>query len=268
MAEVQVGEVAPVVETVVEEKVIPEGQQAEPGAEPEEQKSETETETPEQQEQRKQSKARRRLDRARDRAVAAETEVKMLREQLANKQAAPKDEEPKRDAFESYEEYLDARTDYRATKAASKVVEAAPKPAPANAPDPAAQKWVEREAAYQKANPNYEDDTAHFVEEDLQSLSASSRRLILESDQGPALIHYLGKNSDVFDRIATLPAARQLAELGKLEDKVSAPPRKVTAAPAPASHVNSTRTGSKDVSKMNGAEVKALMKAEGSPWVR
>lgn len=57
---------------------------------------------------------------------------------------------------------------------------------------------------------------------------------IMDSDLGPQVQYYLGKNPREAARIAALPPAHQIREIGRLEARVSAPaPRRTTQAPAP-----------------------------------
>ncbi len=111
------------------------------------------------------------------------------------------------------------------------------------------QAFADREAAYARENPDYAEavadpDLGEFV---TQTIS----QVIVESELGPALSHYLADHRDELQRIAKLQPHQQAKELGKLEIKIASaparrqtvPPAKVvqqTKAPAPPTPVGST----------------------------
>lgn len=87
----------------------------------------------------------------------------------------------------------------------------------------------------------------------------------LESDAGPKIAYYLAKNPDVHERINSLSPSRRLAELGKIEDRVSTSrttqQQKITRAPSKMSDVKGNNDGpvSKKTSEAGSyAEWKAL----------
>ena len=234
-----------------------------------------EAETTEQQEEKKQSKFQRRLERHKTARIEAETESRLLREQLAKLEAQrtpPGNEEPQRDQFDNYESYLRAITKYDAKQIANETLKAereatGKQSKEVEAQQATAKNWVEREKSFIGTTKDYEEVVTPFVEEDLGSLSNDARNLIVDSESGPQLLYHLASHPEVMERIADLSSVRQIAELGKLEDKLSAPAKKISNAPAPASHVNTGKTGQKDPAKMNQQEYRAWMKANGSRFV-
>ena len=72
-------------------------------------------------------------------------------------------------------------------------------------------------------------------------ISTAMAEAIVDSDISVKLALHLHNNPDDASRIAALPAARQAAEIGKLEVKLSAPPaaKKPSNAPAPITPVSS-----------------------------
>lgn len=67
------------------------------------------------------------------------------------------------------------------------------------------------------------------------TITKTMAECIQDSELGPAVAYYLGKNPDEARRIAGLPAVQQGRELGRLEAKVTLPPPKRTStAPPPA----------------------------------
>lgn len=65
-------------------------------------------------------------------------------------------------------------------------------------------------------------------------LSPEAADVLVESDKAAEIAYFLAKNPDQAHRIARLPAAKQGAELTRIEARISvAQPRKATAAPPP-----------------------------------
>jgi hypothetical protein len=276
MAEVTDGAAAPA-EPVEEVKPAPGAEEQKPETGAADETAQPEQETTEQQEQRKQSKFQRRLDRQKTARIQAETERDLLKAEIAKRDAQsnqqPKnDGEPKREQFEDYESYLRAVAKYDAKQETAATLKADREAQSKNKPDAGKEKlakdWVEREKTFQAATKDYETTVAPFIEEDLGSFAFEARQAILESEVGPNLLHYLATHSDDADRISGLSSVRQVAELGKLEIKVSAAPKKTTTAPAPITPVNGGKTSSKDVEKMSNDEYRAFRKTQGARWAR
>lgn len=110
------------------------------------------------------------------------------------------------------------------------------------------QAFADREATYARDNPDYAEAVA---DEDLkQFVTATISQVIVESEHGPAVSHYLATHRDELQSIARLKPHQQAKELGKLEVKIAsapkrqpAPPVKVvqqTKAPAPPTPVGGT----------------------------
>jgi hypothetical protein len=241
---------------------------------------EAQQETPEQQEAKKQSKFQRRLDRQKTARIAAETETKLLRERLEKLESQPKQSqetgEPKREDFQDYETFLRAVVKYDAKQISDQTLKAdrdaqqgkEKQQQAAAGSENLAKAWAERETTFQAANKDYETVVQSFAEDELQTFSQPARMAIVESDSGPALLYFLAKNPDEAERIADLSPVRQIAELGKLEGKVSMPAKKTTSAPAPASTTSGGKTASKDLSKMSQTEYEAHRKSQGARWAR
>ena len=99
-----------------------------------------------------------------------------------------------------------------------------------------AQQYESREAEYIAQHPDYAEAVENFV-----SVVGANRELgevLMTSEHGPAVAHYLGQHLDEAVNIARLPPHLAAAAIARLEAKVSAPKHKpVTAAPAPAPRV-------------------------------
>lgn len=242
--------------------------------------SEEPAETAEQQEEKKQSKFQRRLERQKTARIAAETEVRLLREQLAGlKQSAPAvAAEPQRDQFETPEEYHAAIAAHVAKQVTSDELkterearQAQETKARQSAGEEAiAKSWNEREAAFNVEAKDYKEVVAAFIEDgEVSALPEITRRAILESDVGPQLLYHLAKNTEDAERIAELSPARQVAEIGKLETKLSPVAKKVSNAPAPIKTVPQGRSAVQGYSdNMSNEEFRAWSKANGAKWAR
>lgn len=273
----QAGELAP---AVVEEKPAPvaEDQKTEPAADV---TAEPEQETTEQQEAKKQSKFQRRLDRQKTARIQAETRADIAERRVAELEAQSKPQpasgEPKREDFpDDYEAYLravarhDARQETAATLKAEREARQGKEKQGTEAArnEKLAKDWTEREKTFQSATKDYEETVMPFVDDELQSFSQQARMAIVESEVGPNLLHHLATHLEEAERIAGLSPNRQIAELGKLEEKISAPPKKTTSAPAPITPVNGGKTASKDISKMSQEEYEQHRKSQGARWAR
>lgn len=240
-------------------------------------------ETPEQQEAKKESRRSRARERQVQELAAARTEARLFKERADSLEAqlrkpAVEAGEPKRESFDDDVAYVRAVAKYDAAQ----LVEAKSKAdleagqrreqqgTTAAAQAKIAQDWVSREKAFQTDTPDYEQTVKPFVEESLVDFSEDARRLIVTSEVGPNLVHYLASNRDVADRILDLPPLRQVAELGKLEGTIGqAPVRKSSSAPTPPKPLNGSRSAGKGYSEnMTDAEYKEFRKAGGARWAQ
>ena len=181
-------------------------------------------------ERRKREELQRRL------AVTEELALRGRREdQPAKQDAQPADNgEPKREQFETYEAYIEARADWRADR---KVEERLNKQRDDDARDRTAaeqqkleKQFRERAQVAAKGIEDFED----VMEASEAPMTRAMAEAILTSDVGPNLAYHLAKNPEEAERIAALPAARQAAEIGKLEAKLAAEPPKETKKPSKA----------------------------------
>lgn len=235
-------------------------------------------ETPEQQQVKEKSKFARRLDRQKTARIAAETEAKLLREQLAKREAQDAQQqqvsgEPKEENYQDYKAYLRDLTKWEAKQASAEALKTDREAARSRETQQAgsekvAKAWTEREKSFEATTKDYESVVAAFAEDELQNLSREARMAIVESDVGPALLYYLAKNPEEAERIAELSPVRQSAELGKLETKVAMPAKRTTNAPAPANITTGGKTATKDLSKLSQTEYEAERKKQGATWAR
>jgi hypothetical protein len=141
------------------------------------------------------------------------------------------------------------------------------------------QKRTQAEAmrgVYQKTEDYYAkaEKTAGFDREVFDSLpiTPAIAQTIVDSDPdtAPKLMAYLCENPGEAERLSKLSAARQAAELGKLEDRLSAP--KATAkppkAPAPIDPIGNGKAPVTDLSRMSAEEYYAQRMKQRPAWTR
>ena len=95
--------------------------------------------------------------------------------------------------------------------------------------------WTKREAALRSKHEDY-DEAIESVKIPATPAIGELRSFLAESEVGPELLYHLAKHPAEVERIAALPPRRAIAEIGKLEDKLSTPTKKapaVTKAPPP-----------------------------------
>lgn len=232
------------------------------------------------QEAKKEESRRARSNARKAQALAdARAEAKLYKEQLeralAEKQGSQQaSAEPKREDFEDFEKYLEARADYRADQKVSERLKSEREAQQGNerrtqeaaGQAKIAQSWTEREKAFQASKSDYDDVATAFTERggEIETLSREARMALVESEVGPALLYHLAKNPDDLDRLADLSPASQIRELGKLETKVSMPAKRTTSAPAPANITKGGATAEKDPSKMDQVQYEAWRKSQGA----
>lgn len=148
------------------------------------------------------------LAEAKSRALA-EQETAALRAKYEPPKTDPLGPKPARAQFVNDDEFSAALEDWTTDKVtrdrdqqekASKVVRA----------------WTERQAAVRAEIPDY--DTTIAAGSDLQ-VSNEVRDAILESEQGPKILHHLAKNPTVVAELAAMSPEGRLRRIGKLEGK-------------------------------------------------
>lgn len=136
----------------------------------------------------------------------------------------------------------------------------------------------EREAAERRKS-SFKSRSAEFAKtvENFESVafdptlpvSGDMAEVIQDSDDGPALLFYLGNNRDIAEKIAQLPPKAAARELGKIEARLAferekAKPEKVSKAPPPPPKVEGADPGNLSV-KPDSPDSDALSDAE---WAR
>lgn len=104
-------------------------------------------------------------------------------------------------------------------------------------------------------------------------LTPAIAQTLADSDPeiGPKIMAYLCENPQEAERISKLSAARQAAELGKLEDRVateSKPKAKAPSAPAPISPIGGGKSPVTDLGRMSAAEYYEARMKQKPVWAR
>lgn len=166
---------------------------------------------------------------------------------------------PKPDQFETVGDYFEALADWKAeTKLAErdrKTEEASTRTRQAEH----AKTWGNREAEARTRYSDYDEALAEDVR-----ISRSMHDMILESDVGPDVAYWLGKNPVEAQRIASLSPTAAAREIGKIEARVAPPDkpavvvRSASSAPAPISPVSKAAKTEADPDKMSADEWAAM----------
>lgn len=99
-------------------------------------------------------------------------------------------------------------------------------------------------------------------------LTATIVQTLLDSDVAPRLMAHMAANPEEVERISRLPAHRQAAEIGKLEDRIASQrPAKTSNAPRPISPVGARGSAATtDPERMSMAEYAEMRKTKGPLW--
>lgn len=186
--------------------------------------------------------------------------------------ASDEDKEPNPDDFKTVGEYTRALTKYEVRQAAKAARAGQEQSAQHKQRQAVVNTFVERQEAFQKEHPDY-TEVLEDLEEDVPQVAMN---YFVESEMGPALAYHIAKNPSEIARLRKLSPARVIAELGKLEARLTpaAEPDKGTTtqpvrqsrAPAPVQPIDarSAPAVQKDPSQMTVQELRAYRIAERS----
>lgn len=151
---------------------------------------------------------------------------------------------PKLEDFQTLEAFLEARDNYRDKAKAAK-------DAPSkDQPDPRYVKYVaeKRDDVMSTGSEKYEDFEEVVLSDKNLTPSLRDAVFVLDDPEIEAeVFYYLGKNPKELARLSKLSSGRQIAEIGKLEAKLSSEPpptKRLPAAPAPIAPVGGSSTNS------------------------
>lgn len=186
------------------------------------------------------NKYERKLEKAR---IEAETRAQVMQEVTAKQatQDAPREEE-----FADYADYLKAVARYEVKQElAQEREQQRNQEAQRSQQTEQARKAELEEALMEKGTNKYPDfeEVAEGTGELLRAkglkFSQAMLGALLEADNSQDIVYHLGKSPEEAERIARLPAYAQAKEIGKLEEKLNAAPKKqISKAPAPITPVS------------------------------
>lgn len=206
-----------------------------------------------------------------------ETEAELYRrmseeraQQPAQRQAEAASTEPKRENFDSYEDYLEARADWRAEqKVEAKLREqhqAGQRHAQAATQEQQLARFHQQMDKARESVADF-DDVMDAASE--APLTQAMRDAILESDVGALLAYHLAKSPAEANRIARLSPARQVMALGALEAALQTrTPSQPSKAPPPIKPLGGGSGGARDPAKMSMDEYMAHRAKQGASWAR
>lgn len=184
---------------------------------------------------------------------------KLVAQPNASSQAGPQDGRPQQKDYPTAEDFVEALTDWKLEQREQKV----------RAQD--AQK--SQQAAMQKRDVLFAEaqklgnfDPDEFAEN--VKITGPMADAILDSDVGAKLVHHLNANPDEAARIANLSPARQAAEIGKLEAKLSTVTPKVSKAPPPIDPIGGGKATVESLETDDMEAYIALRKKQGARWAR
>jgi hypothetical protein len=201
----------------------------------------------------------RRIEKFNQKLSAKETEIEYWKQMaLRGEQSQPAKvvspaDKPKFADYPDLESYTDALTDWKLQHSLAQVEQRTQLVQTA--------KTYEQRLEQFKANtPDFDEVMQEFVADYGDIAMPEVVEVAMESDIGPQLAYHLAKNPQEVERLAKLPPRRRYLELGKLEDRLSAPKqtapvkevKKFSAAPAPVKPVKGTgKVESNDLSDPN-----------------
>lgn len=172
---------------------------------------------------------------------------------------------PRPEQFHTYEQYIDALTDWKVDQ---RISSERSKAETTKQSERVAQNLKAFQASVSKAEAHYPDmrDVIDTVMNDTSfPVSPAMAEAIFESEKSAELAYWLGKNPDEARRISSLSSASAARELGRIEATLSTPPKRtVTQAPPPPKTLKGGETPAKDPSKMDMSEYVAWRKSQSA----
>lgn len=167
---------------------------------------------------------------------------------------------PASDSFETYDEYVDALTDWKVDQKLAKT---------------SSETATRTEGMVRQANWSSKMEAAQSLLPDFATVVGSSEvpvsphvaEALMDSDRGPELAYHMAQHPEVADRLNKLSPVKAAIELGRLETALAAPVVKpTTKAPAPITPIRPGATRQADLSKLSGEEYRAERAKQGAVW--
>lgn len=145
----------------------------------------------------------------------------------------PEPGEPRREDFQDYETYLEAKAEWKADQKVRAALAERDK-AESERKARESREKAEREfhTRLRKASKDY-DDLEEVIDSSEAPMTQAMMDAIVYSELGPQVAYYLAKHTDEAERIAQLPPVVAAREIGKLEAKIQSDPPTRTPSKAP-----------------------------------
>ena len=202
------------------------------------------------------------------RAEALEEENRRLKENQSADPVQVPQGKPTLEQFD-YDEgkYTEALIEYQVNQKVEQTQSAAQKAQ-------AEQTAKDRDAKFDNAEVKYATDNPSYID-DIQSLprfQPDTLNMLRGQENGPELVHYLGKNPEIADQIASLDPMNAAMQIGVISANLSATAKteiQTSAAPEPISTISSGGTVSKEVEDMSMEEIYNLQAGtqESKKWL-
>ena len=200
---------------------------------------------------REKAKLERRIQRNERETLKSELRAELLRE-VQQPKAAESDSKPLAENYQDYAKYLEDLAEYKAREIVRRTREETAQAEAKKSEQYELQRLNDRNAEIMEiGNEKYEGfediparTASHLASKGLR-LTQPFVNALMEADNAPEIIVYLGDNPAEAERIARLSAFAQAKEVGKLEEKLKAPPQKqISKAPEPIKPVGGGKTAS------------------------
>lgn len=201
----------------------------------------------------------KRIDRLTRERYRLQGELDAIRRQMTQapepKQAQQNDDAPTPEQFQSYEQYLEAKAEWKAEQKVAEVLRKHQESTKAQSVEAerrqVSQAWEQRVEA---ASDIYDDFEEVALAPDLP-VTGVMAEAIQRAEKGADVLYYLGKNREVAAQIARLDPLSAAIRIGEIAATLARPqPKKTSNAPPPISPVGARAAVSKDPAKMSDAE--------------
>lgn len=198
------------------------------------------------------------------RLLKEERRVHRRVEQQYREQAEARNREvvPQREAYRDDEAYLNAQIEHLAEKKAAEKFEQRERQ---STQEKTSEAFMEKA---ETAKAKYSDFDAVVGNPEL-TINEAMVEFISDSDTGPDLAYFLGKNPIKAQEIAAMTPMKAARELTRLESEVNAKPTVRTSnAPAPINPIGNRGSAAPTIANADFSEYKKLRASQGARWSR
>lgn len=163
---------------------------------------------------------------------------------------------PRRDDFQSLDEYLEAKTDWQLAERFKVIEQRAAEAQKQRAIEQLEATWEQRLQAETEKDEAFEE----YVERVGTKITPLAGVAIKEAEKGPEIVRFLGENPAELKRISQLTPAAQVREIGKIEARLESKPAAKAVAPKAPQPVTPVKGSSGD--SLEAAVANAKTQAE------